>query len=297
MRIFKISHIQSLSFITKKNLLHYIIKTCLHISSAFGSIQGGRSYNSNSYRFGFQAREKDDELKGLSNSYDFGNRFYDARLGRWLSIDPEAKLDSDMSPYNGFGNNPIMFIDPDGKKIVVPNVKDRVTILKLINSKSANVYAINDKTGELYLKTKVDKPGIGHSKYYSEKLEKAIMDGETIKVSISQTYVDEKGKVKDVDKDAGGGVTKSRKDANPMNPEVYQEITISGNSNENIKDSNGKPLKDDAADILVHELVGHAIPKIVGTDSGNAVKNENKVRKEADPDAYRLRAEEPNHVE
>jgi hypothetical protein len=31
---------------------------------------------------------------------------------------------------------------------------------------------------------------------------------------------------------------------------------------------------------LMHELVGHAIPRLVGRDTGNAVEDENKVRRE-----------------
>ena len=53
-------------------------------------------------------------------------------------------------------------------------------------------------------------------------------------------------------------------------------------------------MKDDASDILAHELVGHAIPHITQTDTGNAVDNENKVRKEqGSPE----RAKEPTHKE
>lgn len=47
---------------------------------------------------------------------------------------------------------------------------------------------------------------------------------------------------------------------------------MSGKSFDKLEDRNGNPLKDDAADILMHELVGHAIPDIVGTDTGNALK-------------------------
>lgn len=53
---------------------------------------------------------------------------------------------------------------------------------------------------------------------------------------------------------------------------------MSGKSFDKLEDRNGNPLKDDAADILMHELVGHAIPDIVGTDTGNALKNENRTK-------------------
>ena len=73
-------------------------------------------------------------MKGSGNSYDFGARIYDPRLGRWLSLDPLASKYPALSPYNFVADNPIMYIDPDGRKIVVPNVDDRKPILKMINS-------------------------------------------------------------------------------------------------------------------------------------------------------------------
>src|SRR5690554_7649497 len=52
-----------------------------------------------SYRYGFNGMEKDDNVKGESNSLDFGARIYDPRVGRWLSRDPlEAKY-TFISPY------------------------------------------------------------------------------------------------------------------------------------------------------------------------------------------------------
>jgi RHS repeat-associated protein len=69
------------------------------------------------YRFGFNGKEKDDEVNGDGNSMDFGARINDTRLGRWLSLDPLQAKYPDLSPYNSVGNNPIVFIDPNGKKI------------------------------------------------------------------------------------------------------------------------------------------------------------------------------------
>src|SRR5690606_35298 len=69
------------------------------------------------YRFGFNGQEKDNEVKGVGNSLDFGARIYDSRLGRWMSLDPLATKYPSLTPYNFTGNNPIFFVDRDGKKI------------------------------------------------------------------------------------------------------------------------------------------------------------------------------------
>jgi RHS repeat-associated protein len=68
----------------------------------------------NPYRYGFNGKEKDDEVEGAGNEYDFGDRIYDPRLGRFFSIDPKFKKFSDLSPYNFAGNSPILMIDKDG---------------------------------------------------------------------------------------------------------------------------------------------------------------------------------------
>ncbi|MDQ3100657.1 MAG: hypothetical protein M3R08_04670 [Bacteroidota bacterium] len=49
------------------------------------------------YRFAFQGQEKDDEMHGATGtSYNYTFRMHDARIGRFLSIDPL----SDKYPYN-----------------------------------------------------------------------------------------------------------------------------------------------------------------------------------------------------
>ncbi len=72
---------------------------------------------SNDYRFGFNGMEKDNEVKGIGNSLDFGARIYDSRLGKWLSPDPYEFKYPKFSPYNFAMDNPIAFIDPDGNVV------------------------------------------------------------------------------------------------------------------------------------------------------------------------------------
>jgi RHS repeat-associated protein len=73
-----------------------------------------RHGSSNSYRYGFNGKEKDDELKGEGNSYDYGFRMYDPRIGRFFNIDPLAAKFPSWSPFAYAFNNPILNIDLEG---------------------------------------------------------------------------------------------------------------------------------------------------------------------------------------
>lgn len=68
--------------------------------------------------------EKDDEIKGENNSYDFGARIYDPRVGRWLSLDPLQAKYPHLSPYAYVANSPILMIDKDGKDIWIVMVEN-----------------------------------------------------------------------------------------------------------------------------------------------------------------------------
>jgi RHS repeat-associated protein len=80
----------------------------------YGSEMPGRVWNSPLYRYGFNGKEKDDDFNGEGNVYDYGFRVYDARLGRFLSVDPLAPEYPGLTPYQYASNTPIMAIDLDG---------------------------------------------------------------------------------------------------------------------------------------------------------------------------------------
>ena len=70
------------------------------------------------YRYGFNGKEKDDEVFGAGDSYDFGARIYNPRLGRMMSIDKYNWIYPCLSPYNGMGDDPISSIDVGGNLII-----------------------------------------------------------------------------------------------------------------------------------------------------------------------------------
>lgn len=82
-----------------------------------GMPQPGRSYTqtaTKSYRFGFNGKENDNEVKGNGNQQDYGMRIYDTRLSRFLSVDPIANEYPELTPYQFASNSPIENIDLDG---------------------------------------------------------------------------------------------------------------------------------------------------------------------------------------
>lgn len=222
-----------------------------------------------------------------------GARFYDSDIAKFLSLDPAAMEYPSLSDYTYVADNPVIFVDPDGKRIVVPNEEDRKAILSLINLISYDQYKF-DKNGVLQIDESKSKFEAG-SKIYSEQINSVLTTPEDLAIFISDVYIGKNGTKFSVDDEAGGGVTitptklpsimenngKVKADGTPW-------IIISGNENFGLGVYDGPEM------ILMHELVGHAIPIITKDTGGNAVENENEVRKELQ---YPLRNPEPNHKE
>jgi RHS repeat-associated protein len=85
----------------------------------FGMMMEERSFTSNSSenKFGFNGMEKDDDIQ--VNVLNYGARIYDARVARWMSVDPLKFKYPYLSPYCMAANKPILLIDPDGKENVI----------------------------------------------------------------------------------------------------------------------------------------------------------------------------------
>ena len=55
------------------------------------------------------------ELDSETGLYYYGARYYNPELSLWLSVDPLVEKYPSMSPYNYVANNPLIYIDPDGR--------------------------------------------------------------------------------------------------------------------------------------------------------------------------------------
>ena len=75
-----------------------------------------RHGSSNSYRYGFQGQEKDDELKGEGNSLNYTFRMHDPRVGRFFAVDPLATKYPWNSTYAFSENRVIDGIDLEGRE-------------------------------------------------------------------------------------------------------------------------------------------------------------------------------------
>jgi RHS repeat-associated protein len=77
-------------------------------------IQPGRKFSIDNYRYGFNGKENDNDVKGEGNQQDYGMRIYDPRLGKFLSVDPLTKKYPELTPYQFASNRPIDGVDLDG---------------------------------------------------------------------------------------------------------------------------------------------------------------------------------------
>jgi RHS repeat-associated protein len=81
-------------------------------------MQPGRTFSTASgYRYGFNGKEKSAEI--ANDDYDYGTRIYNARIARWLSIDPLQKKYPAISPFAFSLNSPNFYYDADGRDVGV----------------------------------------------------------------------------------------------------------------------------------------------------------------------------------
>jgi RHS repeat-associated protein len=109
---------------------------------SFGMLMNGREYRDGSnYRYGFNGKENDNEIKGVGNQQDYGMRIYDPRIGRFLSVDPLHSKYPWYTPYQFAGNKPIIAIDVDGEE-------DQIVVAKFYNGNKEGEKTLTAKDAE-----------------------------------------------------------------------------------------------------------------------------------------------------
>ncbi|OQP59761.1 hypothetical protein A3860_36390, partial [Niastella vici] len=88
----------------------------------FGMVEPGRNFNVGGYRYGFNGKENDNDVKGEGNQQDYGMRIYDPRVGRFLSLDPLIQSFPELTPYQFSSNMPIEAADLDGAEAEVRTI-------------------------------------------------------------------------------------------------------------------------------------------------------------------------------
>jgi RHS repeat-associated protein len=143
-----------------------------------------------SYRYGFQGQEKDDEIKGEGNSVNYKYRMHDPRLGRFFAVDPLAWKYSYNSPYAFSENRVIDGYELEGLEVVVDN-----------NGKPTGDYKVQEGEGPTQMQESINN--------WAKENGYIEISWQDIVSCNYGTYIDKNGNVKDYTDKNDEGFTKS----------------------------------------------------------------------------------------
>ncbi len=151
----------------------------------FGSPLPGRNYQSDKYRYGYNGKENDNEVKGQGNQQDYGMRIYDPRLGRFLSVDPLGKNFPWNSPYSFAENDVIRSVDLDGLEkyfVIYYSDNDHLTSIQIFRAEDLKGKLINMNISDAIQKIDYSKSNklIVHYNTQTKTVESTVTNNEEL---------------------------------------------------------------------------------------------------------------------
>jgi len=191
---------------------------------------------------------------------------------RFLQVDPVGYKDQ-FNLYAYVGDDPVNLTDPTGT-IILSRPGQEAENARRINTHTNGIYRFSGPNGSLrrigFARTTNSR--IPTLSYEDRRLGAAIASERAVTLAVGNT-VSLEGRTLNI-YDLGGGGTFA-------DAESGNQTVVVGTRGVNIaRDRSGRALPQTPADLLMHELIVHAIPNMTGVDMNNGVENENRVRRE-----------------
>ena len=202
------------------------------------------------------------EMHGF-DTYDYGARGYYPAAGRFMTIDSLAEKYYSISPYAYCANNPVRYVDTDGKWIVGTDGKPVVFSQEIGWSKNASIDV--RIVGNAMLKTRTGQ----------ERLNAMFYNDEKISITLSSDIVIEKGGYSLGQNERTG--QKLSKDNGSIKVGEHK-ITINKGSIEKLisQDAGENPLKGLTMDQAIGAVAGHESVHTEKENTKQSYENNNK---------------------